>query len=173
MQILTICCNWNSLLSPETDLSCPKTYILTYYKANNSTLWLFAIFWASWATVHRGKVSKAANRIVLHGIAIHADPNVKDQLQAKFPPKKKELQQTVKKLSPIDQFKNLRGTLLSIPGAVAPGSGGLWNEFLLALGERMQDDEMKWLDGLGIAYIRAQLHTWFYKVWLSTDCQSL
>ena len=53
--------------------------------------------------LHRGQVSKAANRIVSHGIANHADPNVQDQLQAKFPTRKKLLPQTVTKVRPIRQ----------------------------------------------------------------------
>ena len=75
--------------------------------------------------------------------------------------------QSVRKLDPIDQIENLQGTLLYLPGAVDPRSGGLQNEFLVALSERIGDDEMKWLERLGMAYIRAELPTWFYKVWLS------
>ena len=47
--------------------------------------------------MHRGQISKAANRIVSHGIANHADPHVQEQLKAKFPPRKKLLPQTVRK----------------------------------------------------------------------------
>ena len=123
--------------------------------------------------MHRGQISKAANRIVSHGIANHAELHVQEQLRAKFPPRKKLLPRAVTKMSPMDQFKNLRGTLLSLSLAVAPGSGGLRNEFLVALGERMDNDEMKQLERLGMAYVRAELPSWFYKVWLSLQTVAL
>ena len=37
----------------------------------------------------------------------------------------------------------------------------------MALGERMGDHEMKLLERFGMAYIRAELPTWFNKVWLT------
>ena len=41
--------------------------------------------------LHRGQMSEPANRIVFPGIGNHANPNVQDQLQAKFPSRKKLL----------------------------------------------------------------------------------
>ena len=119
--------------------------------------------------IHRGQVSKAANRISSHGLANHADPIIQQQLKAKFPSRKKILPMSTLKISPIDDFDDLRGTLLSLPVAVAPGSGGLRNEFLVALGERMEDHEMKLLERFGMAYIRAELPTWFNRVWLTVQ----
>ena len=119
------------------------------------------------------QVSKAANMIVYHGIANHANPNVQEQLQAKFPTGKKLLPQTLTKVSPIDQIKNLWGTLLSFPAAVDSGSRGLRNQYLVALGESMKDHKMKQLDRLGMANIMAKLPTWFYMVWLSLQAIAL
>ena len=56
---------------------------------------------------------------------------------------------------------------------MAPGSGGIWNKFLVAMGERVDDNEMKQLVRLGMAYIRAELPTWFNKVWLSLQTVAL
>ena len=65
------------------------------------------------------------------------------QLQDNFPARKKLLAQSITKMSPINNFKDLRGTLFSPPIAMAPGSGGLYNKFLVAMGERMEDNEIK------------------------------
>ena len=46
------------------------------------------------------------------------------------------------KVSPVDRNKDLQRTLIALPAAVAPSSGGLRNGFLVALGERMDNDEM-------------------------------
>ena len=44
---------------------------------------------------------------------------------------------------------------MALQSDVAPGSGGLRNEFLVALGERMSDEE-----DLGLAYTGPELPEW-------------
>ena len=56
---------------------------------------------------------------------------------------------------------------------MAPWSGGLQNKFLVALGERMENNEMKQLERMGMAYIRAKLPSRFDKVWLSLKTSTL
>ena len=64
-----------------------------------------------WKTVldllHRGQVFKAANRKDSHGIANHANSEVKEQLQAKFRSSKKLLPRSVMKVNPVDSIKDL------------------------------------------------------------------
>ena len=71
------------------------------------------------------------------------------------------------KIKPIDSFKDLRTSLLSLNPGTAPGSGGLRNEYLTALGERMEDRELQLLENLGLAYSAGELPAWYYVVWQS------
>ena len=123
--------------------------------------------------IHRGHVSKAVNRINSNGIANHSDRTVLAQLQLKFPPKKRNLPRSVSRVSPVYKFKDLRGSLLALPSAVAPGCGGLRNEFLVALGERMSDEEIRLLERFGLAYVKTELLPRLYKVWLSLQTVAL
>ena len=97
------------------------------------------------------QVSKAANRIVSHGMTNHSDPNVREQLRAKLPPRKRSIPYSTVKVSTIVSFNDLLSMLLALSVAVAPDSRGLRNEFLVALGERMDNQEMKLLERLGMA----------------------
>ena len=47
---------------------------------------------------------------------------------------------------------------------MALGSGGLHNEFLVALGKRMDDEEVRLMERLNMAYNRAEIPAWFNKV---------
>lgn len=102
-----------------------------------------------------------------YGLGNTDDPSVRHQLKVKFPARSRPLPHSVPKHKPIDAFKNLRDSLLSLNSGTAPGSRGLRNEFLYALGERMTDEEIKLLEELGLAYTSGELPNWFYMVWLS------
>ena len=49
----------------------------------------------------------------------------------------------------------------------------LRNEYLKALGERMEDREIALLEELGLEYLAGELPTWFYLVWLSLQTVAL
>ena len=101
------------------------------------------------------------------------DPSVIEQLRRKFPDKKRELPNTVPKHKPIDSFVDLRANLLLLPLSVGPGSGALRNEYLVALGERMSNEEIKLLEKFGLAYTGSELPDWFYTVWLTLQTVAL
>ena len=83
------------------------------------------------------------------------DPKIRARLSEKFKPRQRCLPKYVPKVRPIDGFRHLRTALLSLSPGTAPGSGGLRNEFLTALGERMEDEELRLLKDLGLAYSAA------------------
>ena len=84
-------------------------------------------------------------RITSHGLANIDDPNVLTQLRAKFPARQDVLPASVPLHSPIDSFINLRESLLSLDAnrGSSPGCGGMRPEFLVALGDRMDEREME------------------------------
>ena len=85
--------------------------------------------------LHAGLLSKAVRWINSHRVADHSNPRVQDQLQEKFPLKKRDLPASVPFTRPIDHFADLRSTLLGLLTGVAAGSGGLKNYYLDALGD--------------------------------------
>ena len=92
--------------------------------------------------IEASQLSKAMGRVNSFGLGDIANPNVKAQLTEKFPPRKRPLPHSVSKLKPIDGFRELRQSLLSLNSGTAPGSGGLHYGFLTALGERMTSEEL-------------------------------
>ena len=123
--------------------------------------------------IHAGHISKAVNLVTSHGIASIRDEGVMEQLQLKFPPRNRPLPGSVTKGAPIDSFPYLRQTLLALQRGVSPGAGGLRNEFLVALAERMEDADMELLQSFIISYAAAELPLWFYSVWLSLQTVAL
>ena len=115
--------------------------------------------------IEAGQLGKAMGRVTSHGLGDIRDQAVKDQLAQKFPPRQRPLPEIVSNIKPIDSFKNLRGSLLSLNPGTAAGSGGLRNEYLVALGEKMQDQEVNLLEEFGLAYTACELPGWFYAVW--------
>ena len=114
-----------------------------------------------------GKVGKAMRRVTSHGLADPQDPSVVRQLREKFPSRQQELPASVPKVAPIESFRGLRETLLALEPGTSPGSGGMRPEYLVALGERMEDEEVEVLERFGMAYVSGDLPAWFYRLWLS------
>ena len=115
--------------------------------------------------IESGQLGKAMGRVTSFGLGDISDQALKDQLSEKFPPRQRPVQETVPNIKPIDSFKNMRRSLLSLNPGTAAGSGGLKNEYLIALGERMEESEIKLLEEFGLAYSSCELPSWFYKVW--------
>ena len=90
---------------------------------------------------------------------------MKNQLAEKFPSRQRPLPDSVPNLKPIDSFRNLRGSLLSLNPGTAAGAGGIRNEYLVALGEKLEDQELRHFEEFGLAYSAGELPGWFYKVW--------
>ena len=114
--------------------------------------------------IQAGQLGKAMGRVTSFGLGDIRDQAVKDQLSEKFPPRQRPLPESVSKLRPIDSFRNLRGSLLSLSPGTAAGAGGIRNEYLVALGERMEEQEIKLLEDFGMAYSAGELPSWFYRV---------
>ena len=117
--------------------------------------------------IESGQLGKAMGRVNSHGLGDINNPVIRDQLTEKFPPRQRPLPDSVPKIKPIDNFKDIRTSLLSLNPGTAPGSGGLRNEYLTAWGERMEDRELKLLEDLGLAYSAGELPAWYYVVWQS------
>ena len=120
-----------------------------------------------------GDLSRAMSRVTSHGVGDCKDPAIQAQLSEKFPPRSHRLPASVSKCQPIDSFRDLRQSLLSLQAGVSPGSGGLRNEYLVALGERMEDGDIKLLEELGLEYLAGELPLWFYRVWLCIQTVAL
>ena len=117
--------------------------------------------------IEAGQLGKAMGRVTSFGLGDLRKQEVKDQLMEKFPPRQRTLPDTVAKIRPIDSFRNLRGSLLALNPGTAAGAGGIRNEYLIALGERMEDHEMKLFEEFGLAYSAGELPPWFYRVFQS------
>ena len=115
--------------------------------------------------IESGQLGRAMNRVTSHGLGDLNKPEVKNQLIKKFPPRTRPLPSSVAKIKPIDSFKDLRGSLLSLDPGTAPGAGGLRNEYLTALGERMEDEDMNQFEQFGLTYTAGELPEWVYQVW--------
>ena len=114
-----------------------------------------------------GKVGQGMRRIVSHGVADSHDPAVKAELQEKFLPRRHDLPDSVKKMKPIESFRGLRQSLLSLEPGKSPGSGGMRPEYLVALGDRLEQAEVELLEQFGLAYTAGELPPWFYRLWLT------
>ena len=115
--------------------------------------------------IEAGQLGKAMGRVNSNGLGDINNPAIRSQLAEKFPARQRPIPNSVPKIKPIDGFRDLKSSLLSLNPGTAPGAGGLRNEYLTALGERMDDGELKMLEEFGMAYSAAELPAWFYVVW--------
>ena len=115
--------------------------------------------------IEAGQLGKAMGRVTSFGLGDIRDQAVKNQLIEKFPPRHRPLPETVPNIKPIDSFRNLRESLLSLKPGTAAGAGGIRNEYLIALGEKFEDQELRHFEEFGLAYSAGELPGWFYKVW--------
>ena len=95
------------------------------------------------------------------------DQQVLEQVQAKFLPRKQDLQDSVPKTKIIDSLAFLRQTLLSLEPGTSPGSGGMRPKYHVALGERLEDSDIDLLEEFGLSYLNGDLPPWLYRLWLS------
>ena len=123
--------------------------------------------------ISKGQISKAVSRLNSHGVADISDPIIMQQLREKYPDRVRDLPGRVEKGYCVDGFKGLREDLLGLEKGVAPGTGGLRNEYLNVLGERMTNVQMNLLEGFGLRYVRGELPEWFSICWLTVQTIAL
>ena len=115
----------------------------------------------------RGQVRRAMRRGTSHGLADGDKQDVQDQMKIKFPQREDPLEESVPKVAPIDSFSCLREALLSLQPGSSPGCGGCRPEYLMALGEQMEQSELELMEHFILAYAAGDLPAWFYRLWLS------
>ena len=101
----------------------------------------------------KGRVGKVASSITSTGMADISIPDVMAELKQKYPARKRELPATVSRGHCVDSLSGLRDVLLALPTGVCPGSGGFRGEFLTALAEDWEDDEMELLEQFSLLYL--------------------
>ena len=117
-----------------------------------------------------GRVGKTVSRIISTGMADISDPVVMAELREKYPARRRALPATVSKGHCVDSLSCLRESLLGLPTGVSPGSGGLRGEFLTALAEVWEDEEMELLEHFSLLYLNGEcgdleMPKWWYRVW--------
>ena len=108
----------------------------------------------------KGKVSKAVSRINSKGVASMADPEVVNQMAAKYPERKRELPAFVTNGQCVDNLRDQRESLLALEPDVSPGTGGFRAEYLIVMGELFENHEMELLERLGLMYLNGELPPW-------------
>ena len=119
----------------------------------------------------KGQVSKGVRTILSHGVANIDDPRVREQLERKNPPRRRELPHSVTKGEAVPNLRGLREGLLNLRRLGSPGTGGLRPEYLITLGEDLQAPQMELLESFGVRYLNGELPGWFYRVFLT--CQTV
>ena len=115
----------------------------------------------------KGKVGQGMRRVVSHGVADSQDEAVKAELQEKFLPRRHPMPISVKEVEPIESFRGLRESLLSLEPGKSPGCGGMRPEYLIALGDRLDDRGMMLLEKFGLDYTAGRLPPCLYRLWLT------
>ena len=123
--------------------------------------------------ISQGQISKAVSRISSNGVADIGDPGVREQLREKYPQRGRELPARVERRRCVDGLGGLRDDLKSLDRGVAPGCGGLRNEFLKVLANKMTQEQMQLMEMFGVRYLGGELPEWFYCVWLSVQSVAL
>ena len=120
-----------------------------------------------------GQLSRAVRRVTSHGVATARDPEVQEQLQAKYPPRARPLPDSVSAGQAVEDLRGLREALTKLQRGVSPGCGGCRPKYLAVLGEQLEEENMKLLEEWGMAYVRGSLPPWFYRVALSVQTVAL
>ena len=113
----------------------------------------------------KGLVGKAVRTITSNGIGDMSDPQIRDQMAAKYPERVHQLPTTVTKRQCVDNLHGLKEILLGLEGGVSPGTGGMRPEYLICLAEAWGSEPMRRLEELGMRYLTGDLPMWWYKVW--------
>ena len=112
--------------------------------------------------VTRGQVGKAAARIVSPGLASVESPEVMDTLRAKFVARGRPLPTSVTRGQSVDQIRELREALLDLERGSASGPGGMKPDFLIALGEVLEEEDMARLEQHSLRCLNGDYPAWFH-----------
>ena len=119
--------------------------------------------------INGGKISKALQRVTSCGVASAEDPAVLAMLRAKYPARGRPLPERVVRGQCIDNLAGLRESILQLEPGISPGTGGMKAEFLIVLAQRLDDEEIGLLEDFGMRYLKGELPSWFYPVWLTVQ----
>ena len=123
--------------------------------------------------IGKGQVSKAVSRICSNGVANIQEPVIMEQIREKYPDRGRDTPVRVEKRQCVEGLGGLREDLQNLERGVAPGCGGLRNEFLKVLADKMSAEQMQLLESFGVNYLNGELQDWFYCVWLSVQSVAL
>ena len=84
-----------------------------------------------------GQVSMAVSRLNINGVANMSDPAVIEQMRRRNPYRKRRLPVTGEKKQCLDGLGGLKDDLKGLERSVAPRIGGLRNQYLVVLTEKM------------------------------------
>ena len=107
--------------------------------------------------IGNGQVSKAVSRMISNGVADIADPAIKEQIRQKYPERGRVCPPRVEKRQCVEGLGGLRDDLSNLERGVAPGCGGLRNEFLTVLGLKMNQEQMQLMEQFGVKYLNGDL----------------
>ena len=107
--------------------------------------------------IGKGQVSKAVSRICSNGVASIQDPAVMEQIREKYPERGREAPVRVEKRQCVEGLGGLREDLQNLERGVAPGCGGLRNEFLKVLADKMSPEQMSLMESFGVNYLNGEL----------------
>ena len=127
--------------------------------------------------ISKGYISKAINRITSHGVASLRDPVSKAALQAKYPLRGRNMPEQVTKGLAVDSMMPLKEAFLTLKGGVAPGTGQLRSEFLVALAEVWEEGEnanaWELVDNFAMRHIQGKFPPWYYKACMTVETVGL
>ena len=122
--------------------------------------------------ISKGYISKATNRIISHGVANLNDPRSKSALQSKYPARGRSMPLLVTKGHAVDSMMSLREAFLTLREGVAPGTGQLRPEFLVALAEVWNESGSNvWelVDNFALRHIQGNFPPWYFKACMTVE----
>ena len=116
------------------------------------------------AKTSRGQVGQARRLAISSGVASMQDPVVRDTMQAKYPPRSRDMPATVHRGTAMDSLPCLRDVLLGLEPGKSGGFGGMRNEYLRCAAQNWDERELGQFEEFGLLYLNVHLLPWFYRV---------
>ena len=116
------------------------------------------------AKTSRGQVGQARRLALSSGVASMQDPVVRATMQAKYPPRSRDMPTTVHRGTAMDSLPCLRDVLLGLEPGKSGGFGGMRNEYLRCAAQNWDERELGQFEEFGLLYLNVKLVPWFYKV---------
>ena len=114
--------------------------------------------------IKEGQVGRAMSRVTSFGVASSKDPEVQEQLLAKYPVRGRPLPASVTEGQAVENLRGLREALAGLQRGISPGCGGCRGEYLSLLAEQLEAEHMARLERFAMSYVQGKLPTWVYKV---------